>query len=926
MRIERWLYTLPLRLRSVFRRRRLEQELDEELRYHIDRHIEQLVSRGAPAAEARRIALARFGGIERRKDEIRDTRAASVVEHLARDVRLVLRALRRSPVFTAVIVLSLGLGIGATTAVFSVVDNLLVRPLPVAQPEQLVTLREVLPPARTNDELPYEEFTRVRTEAQVFTDVAAMNVFDRSNIALSGPGGGVDAGPARVAIVTGNYFATLGIDAAAGRALDMSDDRTLGAHAVAVVSDAYRERRLGSVRNIVGRTLTLNGTVFDIVGVMPGGFSGHWIERPADIWIPFSMHQQVIVELPYALTHRNDSWLHIVGRLRAGVTIDAARRPVQSVYQRIMRDWAGPDASGNDLRRVAEQRLELQPAEHGYSPRREALRKSLAILSMVVGLVLLVACANVAGLLLVRAAARERETMVRLALGAGAGRLTLQLLTESVVLAVIGGAAGLVLAAWGTAALAKGMTAGPVEMFWGRSSWLTFDFHLDARSLAFTAVVCVLTGVLFGLAPSLRAARLELAHALTGRGAATSKARRFRLGNTLVVFQIAVSVVVMIAAGLFTRTLVNLDSRDLGFDRTHVLFLWTQPSAMASQPAALRDVWHTVLERLSTVPGIVSVSASNGTLLNGRVSAPSRAGNALIVEGQPPKPTTNPSGRTFITPRYFETLGIPLLAGRDFTEADDETRPRVVIINESLARHYFGNESPIGRRVLAPGDSVPSTEIIGVARDVIEGTPRDAGPPFMRTYFSYRDRESERRIAVMMVVVRTAGDPRALIARVSREVREATPALPVLRVDTFDDRLADVLAEDRLITGLAVFLSGLAALLACVGVYGVTAYTTARRTGEIGVRVALGATGRSILRMVLNEGLVLTTIGIAIGVPVALAGSRLIADRLFGVSPTDGPTIVVAVLSLVLVTMLAGYIPAQRAARVDPVVALRANP
>ncbi len=925
MRIERWLYTLPLRIRSVFRRGQAEQELGEEIRYHIDQHVALLVVRGVPPHEARRIALAKFGGIERRKDEMRDVRAVAFLDQLTRDVRYALRALARSPVFTAVTVLSLGLGIGATTSVFGVVDALVLRRVPVPKAERLVTLREMVPPARMNDEMAYEEYTHLRDETGVFSGLAAMNIFDRSNIGLSGSGGGVDGGRARVAIVTGNYFDVLGATARMGRTLTASDDGAFGEHPVAVISDAYRKRRLGDARDAVGRKLTLNGTEFIIVGVTSPGFTGHWVERPTDIWVPFAMHQQVIIELPYALTHRNDMWLHFIGRLARGVTMERAQVAVQAVYQRVLKDWAGPTAEADDLREITTRRLTLSSAEHGYSPRREALARPLATLSAVVGLVLLVACANVAALLLARSAARDREMAVRLAMGAGRARLTRQLLTESLVLAILGGAAGVALAVWGTAMLASGMTAGPVEMFWGRSSWVTFDAHVNVRALGVTAAICLTTGLLFGLAPAFRGARIGLAAALTGRGAATSTATRFRLGKLLVVVQVALSIVVVIAAGLFVRTLRNLDNRDLGYERNGVLLVWTQPSATGGNPAQLRELWRTVLDRVAGIPGVVSASASNGALLNGVSPSAMRASNIMTVPGQSPKPTNRMAWRTFIAPKYFVSMGIPLVAGREFTERDNDSAPRTVIISQSVARHYFGNESPIGQRVAFGSDSVADTEIIGVARDVIEGTPRQGALAPMRTYFSYRDRESALRIAIMMITVRTSGDPRALAQRVRRDVQAAAPTLPVLAVDTVDERLADVLAQDRLIAAMATFFAMLATLLACLGLYGVIAYTTARRTSEIGVRVALGATGQGILALVMAESTRLTLAGIAVGVPAALVAARLAADRLFEVSPTDLPTIAGASIALLAVTGIAAFIPARRAARVDPVVALRAN-
>jgi len=923
MQVERWVYRLPLLLRSLLRRRDVERELEEELHDHVERQTNDLIAQGLTAADARRVALARLGGIERRKDECRDVRATVMVDHLAQDLRYAFRTLRRNAVFTVVTVASLGLGIGAATSVFGVVDALVLRQLPVADPERIVTLREIFPPERTNDEVTYELYTRLRDEADVFDGLAAMNVFDRSNIALSGPDGGIDAGRARVALATGNYFATLGVEAARGRTFGSDDDKTLGAHPVAVVSDAYAVRRLGRTRDLVGRTLTVNRTPFTIIGVMPPGFVGHWTERPTDIWIPFSMHQQVLVEVPAPLVRRNDAWLHLVGRLRADVGRARTEGSVQAVYQRIMHDWAGADASADDRRRIASQRLTVLSAQHGYAPRRDAAGTPLRILGMVTVVVLLVACANVAGMLLARAAARDPEMALRLAIGAGRGRVAQQLVTESVVLAALGALVGLTVAIWGTELLAAGMSAGPIEMFWGRSSWIAFDAHLRTNGLLVAVAAGLTTGLLFGLAPAVRVARVRFAEALVGRGTGAVRQRRFSLGKALEVGQIALSLTIVLTAGLLIRTVSNLESRELGFERDRVLLVWTQPSATGASPGELRTLWDRVLDRLATVPGVVGVSASNGAILNGSIPTPGPTGVPVRVEGRPPKPTNRAMWRTFVAPRYFETMGIPLVAGREFTASDADTTRRVVIINETMARYYFGADDPVGQRLAFGSDSIPGTEIIGVVRDIVDGTPRQTGPMPMRTYYSYRDRESARRIAVMMVAVRTSGDPRVVAGPVREALRSAAPTLPVLDIQTVTDRLADVLAQDRLIAWLATFFALLAGLLACLGLYGLIAYSTTQRTPEIGLRVALGATRRGILVMILREAFAVTLAGIAIGLPLALLAARSLADRLFGVGATDLPTIGIAVSSLLAIAGVAGFIPAHRAAAVDPMIALR---
>ena len=926
MRVVRWLYTLPLWLRAVVRRDHRDADVDEELRFHVERQTEAFAAAGMSPDDARRAARRAIGGLLQQREASRDVRGISVADDLQQDFRYAARTLRRSRAFTTVGVLSLALGIGASTAVFSVVDGVLLRKLPVAEPGRLVTLREYIAPGRTNDFLTHEEYGRLRDETRVFASVATVNAFDRANVALSGAGGGTDAGRARVAIVSGSYFGTFGVNAALGRVLTPSDDRVLGGHPVVVISDAYWERRLARAPDVLERTLALNGTTYQIVGVAPPGFAGDWVGRPTDIWIPFMMHQQVIIELPQHLMHRNDSWLRVVARLAPGVSIERASVEVETVHRRILREWWGPTLTPEETRDIAQRRLVAEPDARGYSVQRESFAKSLAILALVVGLVLGVACANVASLLLARAAARDREMAVRLALGAGRGRLVRQLLTESIVLAMAGGALGILVAIWGTRAMTQSLAAGPVEMFWGRSTWVAFDAHVDVRALSFTLAVCLVTGCLFGLAPALRGAGITLASTLTGRGAASDDtAARFPIGKALVVAQVALSLVVLIAAGLFTRSLRNLRSQELGFERNRVLLVWTQPSATGRSPLGLRELYHQVRQRLSALPGVVGAAAANGGMLNGTIVSPGPAYNPMQVVGLPPKPTTTPSWRTFVTPGFFAATGIPLLAGRDFTEQDTDSMPRVVIINRSMARHFFGDGNAVGHRARFSSDSGTTTEIVGVVGDIVEGTPRAAGQRALRTYFPYRDRDSGRRLAIMQVAVRTTGDPKSIAPLVRAELAAIDASLPVLRMDTVDEQLDDVLAQDRLVAGLATFFAALVALLASLGLYGVIAYTTARRTGEIGVRMALGATGGALRRMVLRQALTLVLLGIAIGIPLTLVASRLVEAYLFGVAAWDPATIAGATLLMVVVAAVAAFVPAHRASRVDPMVALRCD-
>jgi predicted permease len=940
----RWITLVRLRLRSLFRRSRVERDLDDEIQFHLDHLVECHVRRGLSSDEAREAARRSMRGIEARKEECRDARHLGVVDDFIRDLGYGVRLFRRSPVFTAVAVVSLGVGIGANTAIFSVLDSLWWRAVPVPHVQEVFNVRERIPPARVRTEVPYYQFVAFREQMAPFADVAAISNFDRSNVSVSGPprdgsrehhvAETDEGGRVRVALVSGNYFPMLQLNASIGRTLTPDDDRTPGGHPVAVVSDAFWRRRIAAAPDVLSRTLTLNATTYTIVGVTREGFTGDWIGRPVDIWMPTMMQAQVMIEAPQSLTKNNDYWLRLVGRLRPGTSLDEARARSQVLYQRLMTDWIGQHPDAQALRELAEQRFELEPAVHGFLPKRESLAAPIGILMAVAATVLLVACANVASLLLARSAERQREIALRLAIGASATRLVRQLLTESLLLAGAGGVLGLLFAAWGTRLLSAQLAAGPVQMFWAASSWFAYDIRLNSAALAFTAALCVTTGVLFGLAPAIQAAGLfgrrgaapsGPSAGLAGRGPTQGAGAGFRLGRILVVAQVALSMVVLLAAGLLVRTLRNLESQDLGFEREHLLLVFTQPTATGRPGNALLALWHDAYERLAALPGVTSASASNGSVLSGYIPAPARVSDPMTIEGQAPRPSNVPGYRSFITPRFFETMGVHLLAGREFTERDTATAPRGVVINETMARHYFGSENPVGRRVTLDGETF-TTEIIGVARDFEGGSPRAVDRQQFRTYFSYRDREALRNLenlAIMCVVVRTDVEPRAMAGLVRQALRDVDPALPLLKIDTVDEQLVDVLAQDRLVAGLAGVCGVMAALLACLGLYGLMAHITARRRGEIGVRMALGATPAGAAARVVAEGVTLVVAGIAVGLPATMAARRVLASQLFGVDIWDPYTTGAAISLMLVVAATATAVPARRAAGVDPMVALR---
>jgi putative ABC transport system permease protein len=840
---------------------------------------------------------------------------------LALDLRYAARMLRRAPGFTAVAVLSLGIGIGANTAIFSIVDALMLRPLPVEQPSQLVIVRTT-----QSDMIQYAAFESVRDAAIDLADLSAVVRTDRYNVvagrSASAPAG-VDAGPVRAALVSGTYFSTVRAGAAIGRTLAAADDR-LAAQPVAVISDEYWSRRFNRSADVVGRTLTFGDTACAIVGVAARGFGGEWIGRPADVWIPIVRQPQIMVEIPVGGIQNVP--VVVVGRLRGAVGAGQAAAAMQGAFERVQREQAGANATARQLQLIASERVEVRSGARGYSPQRESFAVSLGVLMAAVGFVLLVACANVANLLLARSEARRREMAIRLAVGAGRARIVRQLLAESLLLGAAGGVVGVIVAQWATDALVAFVRSGPAT---NAAATLTMDLdvHQDLRILLFMGGLCVATGVLCGLVPAFRGSRAPLTSALVGRGAASdiSGRGRFAIGKLLVVGQVALSLVLVIGAGLLARTLWNLTSQATGFDRDRLLLVWALPGQTGGRGAGAADFWKRAMERVANVPGVVVVSASNQGVLNGSDLSNIGSGPPLRIDGEPPAAGGLPGLRSFVAPGFFRTMGIAMVAGRDFTEQDTATAPRGVVISESMARHYFGNREAIGRRIWFPEDTTTPTTVIGVAKDILIGTPRESmrRPGF--TYFSYRDREAPRRLRTMMMAVRTAADPAALAAAIRREMSDPALQLPVMKIDTVNEQLSDVLVQERLVSTLSSAFGALSLVLACLGLYGVVSYAVARRTNEIGIRMALGATRSEVLAAVLRESLGLVAVGIAIGAPATLASTRAIASRLFGIGSADPVTIGMAAGLLVAAATMAAVVPARRAARVDPMIALRAE-
>jgi predicted permease len=923
MAIDRWVARVAHRLRSIVSGSRLDRELDDELQFHIDQQTELNVSRGMAPDEARRAALRAFGGVEQRKEECRDTRRVSWLIDGVRDLRHGVRLLARSPMFAAAAILSLGIGIGANVAIFSVVDALLLKKLPVPQPDGLVHFVGVVEPPYRMTELPFEHFERLREGSAWFASMAAVSPIERSNVSVdNSPIDGGSSATTRVALISGEYFSTLGITAALGRVIGPADNT---AEPIAVVSDAFWRMRLRSDPDLRAHTLHLNGTPYHVVGVMPPGFSGDEVGTPVDFWVPSTLASKVVPELPQG--ERGLPW-RVIARLAPGASVERATAAALVSFRQADREASASRGIKVDTAAVARISVELVDASRGVSRQRNSFRQSLLILMAGVTLLLIVACANLANLLMARSSSRQRELAVRLAVGAGRGRVARQMLTESALIAGCGGLAGLAIGSWSTSVLSSIMAASPVSLN-GQPMGLSLGLRIDPRVLVFATALSGLTAMLSGMAPALAAQRVPPASVLRANRTLGFD-RLSGPSSWLLIAQVAVSLVLLVGAGLFAASMRNLRTLDIGMGRERELLVWTVPGQTGVRDEAMVNLWQRIQERLSALPGVAAVGASNQAVLNGGLNGMDVPSVIMTVDGEPPKTTTRSGGRSFVTPGFFGAAGIRILAGRDFTERDREGASYVAIINASMARFYFGSEAAaVGRTVRFPGPLKQPHQIVGVINDYVRTTPRNP-QNYFSTYFPYRhpeaiNRGQNSRLRVMLVAIRTSGPPLALADAVRAEIRAVDPLLPILRINTVEQQLDDLLGQDRLVAVLSTALSAMAMFLASLGLFGLLSYRVARRTNEIGVRLAFGAPRGAVLRMVLGESGRLIAAGMVIGLIATVLLARFVSSRLFGVSATDPWTIAGAMALLAIVAGLAALIPARQAATVDPSVALRCD-
>jgi len=812
---------------------------------------------------------------------------------LLQDLRYGLRMLRKSPGFTAVAVIILALGIGANTAIFSLVDAFFLRRLPVKSPERLVFVNQVSPNGRTRDDFPYPIFEQFRDHNQSFSGLFA---WDDSNVAVT-----VDGQPAIVPgdFVSGTYFDVLGVDAMLGRTFTSDDDRP-GGKPVAVISYSYWQRQLAGNPAAIGITIYLGGIPFVVIGVTPRQFFGRDVAgRSADVVLPMFVHPQLAL--------KDHDTFEIMGRLKPGVTQEQARADLDVIYRQALTERAGSHMTPEVEQQIHAQRIELKPGLRGTSGLREEFGTELNVLMAVVGIALLIASVNIANLLLARAAARQKEIAVRLAIGASRARLARQLLTESVLLSVLGGALGLLFAGWGVGFLLTVLS-------YGRTT-ASFELKPDVRILAFTFGVSLLTGILCGLAPALRATQVDLNPVLKGARSKESRPLRHGLAKSLVVSQVALSLVLLIGAGLLIRTLEQLYHVDTGFNRDKVLVGWVIPVLAGYDHAKEMRLYEALMEKLNAIPGVRSASLSRYRLLFAR---PDRN---LWVEGSAPGVDADREVYCYpVGPRFFETQGISLLLGREFSSADAETAPKVAVISESVAREFFPNNDPIGRRLgFGNPEASGDFQIVGVARD-IQPHLRER-QPLRAVYIPYTQAFPDD-YGQMTFVIRTALDPNSIVPAIHHQVQLIDRDLPLGDVKTQAADADEKLGDERSLATLLSLFAALGLVLASIGLYGTISYGVARRTNEVGIRIALGARKEDMLRMVLGEALSLVAIGVVIGVPLSVAGARLISTLIFGVKPTDAVAISFASGVMMAVASLAAYLPARRATKVDPVEAL----
>ena len=847
---------------------------------------------------------------------------------MLQDLRYAVRVLLQGKAWSAMVVLSLAMGIGANTALFSATNGLLLRKLPVDDPDALVRFRHAgrnqmanniseygninRPPGldQMGSTFSYPLFEELRKANQTLTDLAAGAPLGSVNVVVNG-----HAEIATAYIATGNTHQLLGVRPLRGRALTPSDDEP-SAPPVAMISAAYWARRFGNDPGVIGKVIHANNVPVTIIGVTPPDFTGiqEVIDTPRDLMFPLVLDAQLNPQtLPAPGQPANVPrvsqptywWLLIVGRLKPAVTLAQVEGNLQGVFEHAARQGMAsflaslPEeqrGSSQNRDRTMVSRLVVGSAARGVYDTDPSALRGITIISSVVALILLLVCANIANLLLSRAAARQKEISVRLSIGATRVRLVRQLLTESVLLALIGGAFGLLVAYWGRQLLPGDAGQAP----------------LDWRVLLFASMVALTTGILFGIAPAMRVTGTSAGEALKDSSRSIAGSRTL-LTKFLLVSQVAISLVLLIGAGLFLRTVNNLRNVDVGFNPHNLVIFRVNPVLNGYDQGRMTSLYAQLRERLRLIPGVQSVTLSNPPMLSGSVN-----GTSFIVQGRPySRGPHNDINRVRIAPDFFETLQIPILRGRGFTDRDSLSAPKVGVINEAAVRKFFPNEDPLGKRYGSSPETSDQFEIVGIVRDIKYNALREPAPPTQ--YVPY----AQSPLGAMAFEVRTATDPTIPMPAIREAVRQVDSNLPILDMATQMEHIERRFAQERVFARAYTLFGGLALLVASIGLFGLMSYNVTRRTTEIGIRMALGAQQQNVLRMVMRESLILVVVGVVIGVGAALGAGRFVASLLFGLTPTDAPTSGAAIALMLMVSAIAGYLPARRASRLDPMRALR---
>jgi putative ABC transport system permease protein len=877
MRLEHWFYTVPLRLRSLFRRGQVEAELNEELRYHLERQIEVNTAAGMSVEEARYAALRAMHGLDQRKEECRDMRRVRLIEDLWQDFRFGLRSLLKRPGFTAIALLALALGIGANTAIFSLVNAVILQPLPYRDPDRLISVYGTRNRS-TQGSVGPTDFLDYRSQNKTFEQFAASgSMMLPMNLTGSGEPERLNA-----SIITGNYFDTFGVRPALGRGFSLENEKT-GQDHVTVLSHAFWQTRFGGDPNIVNKTINLDGKAYEVLGVMPAEVV---LPQPAQLWVPINFDADPEMKM------RNARFLRGIGRLKEGVTLDQAQTDTDLIAAQLEQQY--PDSNtGWSLRLI---------------PLREILvggsRTMLFILFGAVGFVLLIACANVANLLLVRAAARQKEIAMRTALGASRLRIIRQMITESLLLAIFGGALGALLAVAGVKLL---VSLGEDNIP------RTANVKIDATVLAFTLLISLATGLLFGLAPAIRTMKENLVDALKDgiRGGSEATVKN-RTRSLLVVFESAIAVMLLIAAGLLIRSLVALQNVDPGFDPNNVLTLRVDlPRQKYNTPEKASNFFEQLETRVAGLPGVEAVGLITDLPLSGEArDMPYR------VEGRPATSDIAFVDFRRVNKNYFSAMRIPLRRGRNFTEQEVRQSDKAIVVSQAFVDSVFPNEEALGKRLIIwSGIRNEPYEIIGIVGDTRYQSLQ--GEPSATMYVPTRE------LLFVNLVIRTQGDPLSLVGGVRKEVNALDPDQPIAAIRPMTEWVAMSAAGARYRTTLLGLFALLAMILAATGIYGVMSYSVAQRTQEIGVRMALGARPLDVLKLVVRQGMMLALIGVIVGLAGALALTRVMSSLLFGVTERDPITFVAVAALLIVVAFISCFVPAHRATRVDPLIALR---